>query len=163
MSDTTAPAAPHTFTLERRYPHSAERVFTLLADPEKKRRWMFDDEGTTIDAFEMDFRVGGTERVHYSISKGSPVDGLLFVNEGMYLDIVPNRRVVLAFYMSIAGRRISASQVTFEIAGSDTGSTLTFLHQAVFFEGADGPDMRQHGWNVLLDRIGAALAGESAR
>ncbi len=163
MPDQSPPAAPHTFVLERHYPHAAQRVFTLLADPAKKRLWMFEDDGTTIDAFEMDFRVGGSERVQYSISKGSPVDGLPFVNEGMFLDIVPDRRVVFAYYMSIGGRRISSSQVTFELTDTPTGSTLTLLHQAVFFEGADGPEMRKHGWEVLLDKLGTSAASDSAQ
>jgi uncharacterized protein YndB with AHSA1/START domain len=158
MSNRTAPAIPDTFTLERSYPRPAERVFALLATADSKRQWLLGDDGTIVDSFHMDFRVGGTERAAYSIKKGSPVDGLPFVNEGMYLDIVPNQRVVLAYYMSIGGRRISASQVTFEISAEKSGSKLTLIHQAVFFEGADGPEMRKGGWNALLDRLGAVVA-----
>jgi hypothetical protein len=32
-----------------------------------------------------------------------------------------------------------------------------FTHQAAFFEGADGPQMREHGWRYLLDAVSGAL------
>ena len=31
-------------------------------------------------------------------------------------------------------------------------------HQGAFFENSDGPQMREHGWRALLDKLGQALA-----
>jgi hypothetical protein len=31
-------------------------------------------------------------------------------------------------------------------------------HQAAFFEGADGPAMREDGWRKLLDKLSAGIA-----
>jgi hypothetical protein len=36
-----------------------------------------------------------------------------------------------------------------------------FTHQAAFFEGADGPQMREAGWHQLLARLGGESAGET--
>src|SRR4051794_37573724 len=94
-----------TFTLERTFAHPAARVFALFSTPEKKRRWLLEDSGTTIGRFDMDFRVGGHEVGEYTIQKGSPVDGMPFVNDSIFLDIVPDQRVVLGQTMSIGGRR----------------------------------------------------------
>ena len=33
-------------------------------------------------------------------------------------------------------------------------------YQAAFFEGSDGPKMREAGWNTLIDRMGQTLADE---
>ena len=37
-----------------------------------------------------------------------------------------------------------------------------FTEQAAFFEGADGPQMREDGWRKLLDQLAAELARETA-
>lgn len=153
MPDASTPSQHATFVLERMFPHPVDRVFQLLADPGLKRQWFLDDSGTAVDSFDMDFRVGGTERTRYTIHKGSPVDGLPFVNEGTFLDIVPARRVVTAFSMSISGRPISVTLVTYDLAPSDDGTRLTLIHQGVFFEGSDGPAMREMGWKSLMDRL----------
>jgi uncharacterized protein YndB with AHSA1/START domain len=147
-----------TFLLHRSFSQPPSRVFALLSQPEAKRRWFLDeaDTGTTVDHFAMDFRVGGTEVARYSIRKGSPVDGLPFVNEGTFLDIVPDQRVVSAFAMSIAGRCISVTLVTFDLEPAGNGTALTLTHQGVFFEGSDGPERREHGWKSLLDRLESA-------
>jgi hypothetical protein len=40
---------------------------------------------------------------------------------------------------------------------ADKGTDLIFTHQAVFFEGADGPQMREGGWRSLFDRLATEL------
>lgn len=156
------PAVNSTFVLERSFPQTPDRVFRLLADPDRKRRWFLEDEGTNIDSFAMDFRVGGTESSRYSIRKGTPVDGKPFANDGSFLDIVPNQRIVHAFTMSLDGRPISATMVTYELSPSGSGTALTLTHQGVFFEGSDGPEMRKGGWEKLMERLDAAVAGTTS-
>jgi uncharacterized protein YndB with AHSA1/START domain len=78
------------------------------------------------------------------------------INEGSYQDIVPNRRIVTASTMTLGERRISASLVTVELLPSEDGTELILTHQAAFFEGADGPQMREAGWRQLLDRLANA-------
>jgi uncharacterized protein YndB with AHSA1/START domain len=51
-----------TFVIERNYPTTPEKVFAAFSDPAKKRRWYADGEGSEAEMFEMDFRVGGSER-----------------------------------------------------------------------------------------------------
>lgn len=80
-------------------------------------------------------------------------------NDGIYQDIVPNRRIVIASTMTLGERRISGSLATFEILPWDSGTILVFTHQGAFFEGADGPERREERWNKLLDK----LANEFAR
>jgi uncharacterized protein YndB with AHSA1/START domain len=159
MPQSANQVATDTFVLERTYPRPVDRVWKLLANADAKRRWFFESDGTTIDAFEMDFRVGGKEKAQYSFRKGTPVDGLPFVNESIFFDIVPDERIVMAQSMSINGRIISAALVTFEVAQSGGGTALKLIHQGVFLEGSGGPEMRKHGWKVLLDKLDSALAG----
>ncbi len=152
------PSAVHdTFVIERSYPKPPERVFGAFADPAKKRRWFADGGATEVEGYEMEFRVGGTERVRYRFKQGSPFPGAELINEGRYQDIVDNRRIVTASTMELGGKRISASLVTFELLGTDAGTDLICTHQGVFFEGADGPERRQDGWRKLLERLDAEL------
>jgi uncharacterized protein YndB with AHSA1/START domain len=149
----------NTFVIERSFAVSPERVFAAFADPSKKRRWFVDGGGHEVEQYELDFRVGGKERIHFRFKEGTPVAGLECTNDGSYQDIVPNRRVVTASSMAIGGRCISASLATVELLPTETGTDLIFTHQGAFFEGADGPVMREEGWRKLLDR----LAGELQR
>jgi uncharacterized protein YndB with AHSA1/START domain len=148
-----------TFVIERNLAASPERVFAAFADPAKKRRWFAEGESHDVVHYEMDFRVGGKELSRFRLKEGTPMKGATFTNDTVFQNIVPNRRVVFAYTMSLCGPRamqdkcISASLVTAESLASETGTTLIFTHQAAFFEGADGPAMRQAGWGKILDRF----------
>ena len=142
-----------TFAIERSYPATPERVFAAFADPTKKRRWFAEGEGFAIEEFSMDFRVGGHERTRFRTGETSPVAGAVMSNETRYMDIVPNRRVVLAYSMAMGDKPFSASLATFEFVPEGQGTKLTFTEQAAFFEGGDGPEMREQGWRQLLDAL----------
>jgi len=107
----------------------------------------------------MDFRVGGIERTQYRFKEGSPFPGVELNNFGIFHDIVDNQRIVTASTMALGGRRFSTSLVTIELRPTATGTELICTHQGAFFEGADGPEMRQAGWQKLFDNLAAALAG----
>jgi hypothetical protein len=66
--------------------------------------------------------------------------------------------VVLAYTMTLGERRISASLATFELVPTEKGTDLIFTDQGAYFEGADGPTMREGGWRKLLDSLAKELA-----
>jgi uncharacterized protein YndB with AHSA1/START domain len=142
-----------TFVVDRNYPAPPERVFAAFSDPAKKRRWFAEGEELEAKSFEMDFRVGGSERIVF----GSK-DGLSFRNDTVYQDILPGRHIVFAYTMAVGDRRISSSQATVEFLPSGKGTDLVFTEQAAFFEGADGPELREAGWRKLLDTLGRKLS-----
>ncbi len=151
-------AIHNTFVIERSYPKPPETVYAAFADATKKRRWFAEGENHEVEEFAVDFRVGGTERTRYRFKPGTPFPGVILVNEAIFEDIIPNRRVVTASTMSFAGKRISASLVTVELLPTEKGTDLICTHQAAFFEGADGPQIREMGWRKLFDQLAAELA-----
>jgi uncharacterized protein YndB with AHSA1/START domain len=152
------PSVVHsTFVIERSYPKPPEDVFTAFADSAKKRRWFAEGESHEIEEFEMDFRAGGIERLRYRFKQGTPFAGVVLQNEGSFQDIVPQQRIVTASNMSLGGRRFSASLVTIEFLPTAEGTDLICTHQGAFFEGADGPQIREAGWRQLLGQLASEL------
>jgi uncharacterized protein YndB with AHSA1/START domain len=151
--------AHSTFVIERKYPAAPQQVFRALSDPARKRRWFAEGEGFEVDSFEMDFRVGGFERARFRFKEGTPVPpGTPCANDTVYLDIINNERIVIAYTMTVGGNRMSSSQSTFELVPDGTGTKLVFTEQAAFFANADGPQMREQGWRALLEQLARELA-----
>ena len=104
LNYTKEPTVVHnTFVIERSFAVAPERVFVAFSDTAKKRRWFGDSDHSELEIFEMDFRTGGTDRVHYRFKAGTPFPGALLTNEGSYQDIVPGERIVMASKMTLGG------------------------------------------------------------
>ena len=145
-----------TFYIERDYPHTPGKVFNAFSDPIKKQRWFAEGEGFVVDSFDMDFRVGGKETCLFHIGDG-PVAGQLCRNDSWYMDIVPDRRIVTAYNMTLDGNCISSSLSTVELVFSAGKTLLKFTEQAAFYDGADGVEMRRQGWQFLLEQLAKEL------
>ena len=158
LATSSTPTVNHsTFVIERVFTAKPARVFASFADPARKKYWFTEGYNKVSNSFAMDFRVGGSEIFRYHYGEGSPIAGMTIVNQGIFQDIVPDRRIVNASTMSAGGKYFSASLTTFELLPEDSGTKLIFTFQGAFFEGADGPQTREMGWNKLIDRIGEEL------
>jgi uncharacterized protein YndB with AHSA1/START domain len=100
-----------TFVIERSYAASPARVFKAWSDPAEKKRWFGTSDDWVIEAYKLDFRVGGRE-----ISRGRPkAGGQMHAYDARYQDIVPNERIIIAYDMHLDARRISVSLATVEL------------------------------------------------
>jgi hypothetical protein len=45
-----------------------------------------------------------------------------------------------------------------ELLPTKPGTDLIFTEQAAFFEGSDGPQLREDGWHKLLEHLARELA-----
>jgi uncharacterized protein YndB with AHSA1/START domain len=149
-----------TFVLERSFPQSPERVFSAFSSAAKKRRWFGDGGNHELEQFEQDFRPGGSERLRYRFREGHPLAGETLTNDGVYQDIIENRRIVTVSAMARNDTRISVSLVTIELLPAESGTDLICTYQGAFFEGSGGPEMREAGWRDLLDKLAKVLAAE---
>ena len=152
------PAVIHsTFVVERNYSQSPDRVFAAFAQPARKRRWYAEGDHE-IQEYEMEFRVGGSERLHYRFKEGHPIAGSEINNDSTYQDIVPEQRIVFTQRMALNGKPISITLVTFEFLASGTGTNLVLTNQGTFVDWPEGAQMIEHGWRGLLEILGKTLA-----
>jgi uncharacterized protein YndB with AHSA1/START domain len=147
------PSVTHsTFAVERSYPQPPDRVFAAFAQPARKRRWYAEGDHE-IQEFEMEFRVGGSERFRYRFKEGHPIAGSEITNESAYQDIVPEKRIVVTSKMSLNGKAISIALVTLEFLSSGAGTDLVLTNQGTFVDWPEGSQMIEQGWRTLLDRL----------
>lgn len=66
-------------------------------------------------------------------------------NDTVFLDIVPERRIVVAYTMTFDGRRTSVSLATIELGESEGGTRLVYTEQGAFLDGLDQAKMRESG------------------
>jgi uncharacterized protein YndB with AHSA1/START domain len=159
----TEPKVVHsTFVVERNFPKPVEAVFAALSKPEKVKQWFAEGEASELMEFNLTFSEGGTQRLVYRMREGTPVAGLVIDNGAIFQEIVPNNRVVMATTMKFNGKRVLASQITFELLPSEKGTDLICTHQGAYFEGSPAhmPEILKGGWTGLLSQLAKVLEAE---
>lgn len=156
----TSAVAHGTFALERRYGAAPDRVFRAWADPVAFRRWFVEAPGAAVEEWLHDFRVGGHGGGRYRF--GGPETDAGF-NDTTFLDIVPDRRIILSYVMgreAADGRlRQSVSLATIELFADGAGTRLTYTEQGAYF-GDDGGahiPMREEGCRLMLENLAREL------
>jgi uncharacterized protein YndB with AHSA1/START domain len=145
------------FVIERTYSASPARVFNAWADPAAKARWFVGPDELKEVGREIDFRVGGRERL-----SSEPAGGPIHLFDCLYHDIMPDRRIVYAYDMYLDQRRISVSLATVEFEPAGAVTRLIFTEQAVFLDGAETAARREEGTRALLDNLDAEVRRQTS-
>jgi uncharacterized protein YndB with AHSA1/START domain len=150
---TRQPVVHDTFTLERVYPATPERVFGAFADIATKKRWFAGPPGwVATDPHTLEFRVGGLEH-----ERGGPTGGPSHGFDAVYHDIVANERIIYSYTLSLDGRPISVSLTTIEIFARPEGSILRLTEHGAYFDDSS-PSLRRDGTGELLDALKRVLS-----
>ncbi len=143
-----------TFVIERTYDAPPARVFAAWAEPKAKAQWFSGPAGKWKQLNrEMDFRIGGRERV-----RGAFADGPVSDFEAHYHDIVQDERIVYSYVMHLDDQRISVSLATIEFKPAGAGTRLVLTEQGAFLDGYDDSGRREQGTGGLLDGLAKFLA-----
>jgi uncharacterized protein YndB with AHSA1/START domain len=137
-----------TFVLERTYDAPRSRVFRAFADPATKVRWFSGPDGWTTTERSMEFRVGGHE-----VDEGGPPGGPLHRFAATYYDILPDRRIVYSYDLSLDGVRLSVSLTTVELLDEGGRTRLVLTEQGAFLDGLEDPRLREEGTSELLEAL----------
>jgi uncharacterized protein YndB with AHSA1/START domain len=154
----TARSVDHaSFTIERTYDATPERVFNAFADIDAKKRWFKGPDEWDEREYALDFREGGRES-----NAGGPPEGPVHTFRALYYDIVPNERIVISYEMYEDDVRLSVSLTTIEFTSVKNGTRLVFTEQGAFLDGHEDPSLREEGTRGLMEALAGALASERA-
>lgn len=134
-----------TFTLERRYPASIERVFEAWADPEARKRWMAQGADHA-----QDFVVGGYETV-----KGFDGEGRVLSYRAQYVDIVTNQRILTTSTLHAEDQLSTVSVTSVEFQAEGAGTLLVLTEHGMYLPGQEQPGWREQGTAQQLDALAA--------
>jgi uncharacterized protein YndB with AHSA1/START domain len=151
----TARSVVHaSFTITRRWKASPERVFQAFADQKKKDAWFGGGAEWTPVGRSFDFREGGREH-----AAGRWKTGMVSKFDCIYLDIVPNERIIYSYVMHLDDRKISVSQAAIELTPENGGTKFTLTEYGDYLDGYDDAGSREHGTNALMDALGRSVEG----
>jgi uncharacterized protein YndB with AHSA1/START domain len=142
------------FTITRHWKASPERVFQAFANQEKKDAWFGGGSDWTPVGRSFDFREGGKEH-----AAGRWKTGMVSKFDCIYLDIVPNERIIYSYVMHLDDRKISVSQAAIELTPDNGGTKLTLTEYGDYLDGYDDAGSREHGTNFLMDALGKSVEG----
>lgn len=141
------PALHTSFVIERAFAASPAEVFHAWADPQAKREWS-DCHADHTTHYSLEFRVMGRE----SHRVDDPERGVQLI-EKVFFDIVPGRRIVFAYDISLNERRLSVSLVTVEFEAAPSGTKMVYSEQLAYLDGHQDLPQRIHGTGEALDRL----------
>ncbi|MBU1385108.1 MAG: SRPBCC domain-containing protein [Alphaproteobacteria bacterium] len=140
----------HQLDFERRYDAAPARVFAALADPAARERWAV-PVGSRLVYDQSDFRPGGLD-----LCRCGPPDDLRYRVENRYLEIIPDRRIVLSETTRDQDAVLSHSLNATELEPIEGGTRLRLTVQIAAAE----PDMiagALHGYQAALDNLAVEI------
>ncbi|CAN7359156.1 SRPBCC family protein [Rhizobium rhizogenes] len=153
----TEQTARHALSLTRIIDAPRENIFRCWTDAELVKQW-FSPLPWTTSAAELDVRAGGTS----SVTMRSP-EGEDHPNVGVYLEVVPNERIVFtdaftsAWVPSAKPFMVVIIQLE-DLGGGKTRYTATVLHWTAEDREAHEKMGFHEGWGQCTDQLAALAA-----
>jgi uncharacterized protein YndB with AHSA1/START domain len=141
------------FSVERVYRASPDRVFAAFTEAEARRRWLVESDGWTVHAYEPPAKVapGAVEASRFS----PPGADVVITNDTTYLDVAPCERLIFAYAMTAGGQPLSSSLSTVEFAPEGGGTHVILTEQGAYHDGDVAG--REAGTRGLLESLAKEL------
>ena len=148
--------ALHELVVTRLIDAPREKLFRCWTEPALITQWFTPPPWKTVSA-EVDARAGGTN----VIVMEAP-DGTRMPSRGVYLEIVPNERIVFTdAYVSAwvpSAKPFMTGILTFEDEGGKTRYTARVLHWSEDDKATHEKMGFEGGWNIATDQLAALAA-----
>jgi uncharacterized protein YndB with AHSA1/START domain len=156
MTAAATPTSDRELVLTRLIDAPREKLFRAWTDPELLKQW-FAPLPYTTPVVELDVRPGGSNLI---VMRGP--DGKDMPNRGVYLEVVPNERLVFtdAFVNAWAPSEKPFMTVilTFEDEGGKTRYTARVRHWTVADRETPEKMGFHQGWGICADQLAALAA-----
>jgi uncharacterized protein YndB with AHSA1/START domain len=141
-----------TVVIRKAFAAPAERVFDAWLDPRLVAQWMFSPKllQQKVVHIQLDPQVGGS--FSFLVDRG----GQQIDHVGRYVEV--ERPTRLVFTWAVKGPAMDESQVTVDIAATDSGRELTLTHE-LHPAWADYTDRVEASWTKMLGAL-ANVFGE---
>lgn len=137
--------------IERMVDLTPEQMFRAWTEPQQLVKWFTPSPWKTIHA-TLDLKPGGL----FHTMMESP-EGQFFPNNGCFLEVVPNRKLVwtdaLVSDFRPSGHSFMTGMVTFEPHGSGTKYTAIAIHKDPETKMKHEEMGFHQGWNTALDQL----------
>lgn len=154
---TSNPVSDRELVLSRLIDAPREKVYRAWTDAVILKQWFAPKPWSTPHA-ELDVRPGGANLVVMS-----DPDGNEFPNRGVYLEVVPNRKLVITDAYSAAWepseKPFFTAVLTFEDEGGKTRYTARALHWTVEDKETHEKMGFHEGWGQCADQLEAVAKG----
>ena len=141
------------FSITRHWKASPPRVFQAFADEQKKKAWFGGGDAWEPLGHSFDFRVGGKEQEAGRFKQ----TGIVSSFDCIYLDIIPDERIIYSYVMHLDERKISASQACIELKPDGSGTKFILTEYGDYLDGYDDNGSREQGTNLLMDALAKSL------
>jgi len=157
LSKTTTATEGRDLILTRIIDAPAEKVFRAWTEPELLKQW-FTPSPWTASKVENDVRVGGSSLVVMRSPEGAE-----FPNRGVYLEVVPNQRLVFTDAYVKAWEPAEKPFMTVVVTFEETGGKTVYTARAMHWTEADREaheKMGFHvGWPICAEQLAALVEG----
>jgi uncharacterized protein YndB with AHSA1/START domain len=155
-TDKTAATSDRELVLTRIIDAPPEKVFRAWTEPELLKQWFAPLPYTTPVA-ELDVRPGGANLIVMRDPQGNDMP-----NRGIYLEVVPNRRLVFTDAYTKewepSEKPFMTVMLTFEDQGGKTKYTALVRHWTVADRETHEKMGFHHGWGICADQLAAVVA-----
>lgn len=151
----TTPTSEHELSLTRLIDAPREKLYRAWTEPELLKQW-FAPLPWTTPRVELDLRPGGA---NYFVMRGP--DGKDFPNRGVYLEVVPNERLVFTDAYTEAWvpspKPFMTVIITFESEGGKTRYTARVRHWTAEDRETHEKMGFHQGWGQCADQLAALV------
>jgi uncharacterized protein YndB with AHSA1/START domain len=146
-------AHPEIILVERSYDHPVSLVFWAFTNLEAKTVWYGGEGKWEVTKHTLDFTVGGWENW-----RGRPnADAPWMTNDALYLDILPDERIIYQYNMTMNGKLFTVSQQVLEFSARGAGSHIKLTEQILYIDGVDHHEDRVQGTEGMLASLDTYL------